>query len=119
VTPAAALKRTRKRSRSPELFALVAGHFRVLGEPARLELLHALEAGERSAASLLAETRMSQANLSKHMAVLCAAGFVRKRREGQFVHYALADKSVLALCELMCGRVEAAAANALATLGVR
>ena len=114
-----AVKQKRKRTRSPELFALVAGHFRVLGEPARLELLHALEAGERSVAFLMTETGTSQANLSKHMAVLCAAGFVRKRRDGQFVYYELGDESVLALCELMCRRVEASAANALAVFGSR
>jgi DNA-binding MarR family transcriptional regulator len=43
-------------------------------------MLHALRKRERSAASLLGELRMSQANLSKQMAVLCAAGFVHRRR---------------------------------------
>ncbi len=91
---------------------MVARHFRVLGEPVRLALLHALSDGERPASALLAETRMSQANLSKHMTVLCAAGFVRRRRDGAFVHYALADARVLGLCELMCDRLEADAAHA-------
>jgi hypothetical protein len=34
------------------------------------------------------------------------AAFVRRRRDGQFVNYALADANVLALCEQMCGRIE-------------
>ena len=105
-----------KRLPTRELFDLVAGQFRVLGEPARLELLHALAGGERSASSLLAETRMSQASLSKHMAVLCGAGFVSRRRDGAFVRYQLADNRVLSLCDLMCGRLEADAATALRRL---
>ena len=107
------------RTGNRELYELVASHFRVLGEPARLELLHALGDGERSAADLLEDTDMAQASLSKHMAALCAAGFVRRRREGTFVHYALADRRVLALCDLMCGRIEAAAARRYETLAAR
>lgn len=96
-----------KRVPTRKLFDLVAGHFRVLGEPVRLELLHELSDGERSAGSLLVGTGMSQANLSKHMTVLCGAGFVRRRRDGAFVHYRLSDERVLPLCELMCDRIEA------------
>lgn len=107
MAPAGRLKRVPNRA----LFELVAEHFRVLGEPVRLELLHALYDGERSASSLLEETGMSQANLSKHMTVLCGAGFVRRRRDGAFVHYRLSDQRVLPLCELMCDRIEADVTN--------
>jgi hypothetical protein len=31
---------------------------------------------------------------------------VSRRREGLFVYYALSDKDVLALCEIMCNRLE-------------
>ncbi len=33
---------------------------------------------------------------------------VRRRKDGLFVYYVLADANVLRLCELMCGRVTAA-----------
>lgn len=33
-------------------------------------------------------------------------GFVKRRKDGLYVHYALADKNVMKLCDLMCGRVE-------------
>lgn len=112
---AAKLKRVPNRA----LFESVAGHFRVLGEPARLELLHALEDGERSAGSLLEQTGMSQANLSKHMTVLCGASFVRRRRDGAFVHYRLSDDRVLTLCELMCDRIEVDVTTAHALIGAR
>jgi DNA-binding transcriptional ArsR family regulator len=102
-------RRTRQPSRA--LYEAIAQHFRVLGEPARLDLLHLLSDGPESASALLARTGMSQAGLSKHMTALAAAGFVRRWREGPYVHYALADDRVLALCELMCDRLETAAAS--------
>jgi DNA-binding transcriptional ArsR family regulator len=101
-------KPPRLRAPGPELFEVVARHFRVLGEPVRLELLHTLAEGEQSAAALMERTRLSQAGLSKHMSVLCAAGFARRWREGAYVRYALADERILTLCELMCDRIETA-----------
>jgi ArsR family transcriptional regulator len=38
--------------------------------------------------------------------VLYAAAFVARRREGVSVFYRLADPDVLALCDLVCGRIE-------------
>lgn len=102
-----------------ELYALIAEHFRVLGEPARLELLHALADGERSAAELMEQTGLAQANLSKHMSQLCGTGFVTRRRDGAYVQYALTDGRVLQLCEIMCGSVEDAAATRQALAAAR
>jgi DNA-binding transcriptional ArsR family regulator len=95
-----------KRAATPALLARVAGRFRALADPARLAILHALEDGERSVTDLVDATDLAQGNLSKHLQQLFAAGFVTRRREGLFVYYALADDDVLALCELMCSRVE-------------
>lgn len=101
------LSRTRsRRAVTPELLALVADRFRALAEPARLLILHTLSDGERSVTALVDETGMAQANLSKHLQHLHLTGFLRRRREGLFVFYALADSGVLALCDIMCGRLE-------------
>jgi DNA-binding transcriptional ArsR family regulator len=89
-----------------ELLELVAGRFRALAEPARLTILHALSGGERTVSELVEATGLGQGNLSKHLQQLHAGGFVSRRREGLFVYYALADKDVLALCEIMCNRIE-------------
>ena len=89
-----------------ELLALVARRFRVLADPARLEILHELQRGERSVSELVAATGFLQGTLSKHLQTLHDASFVKRRRDGQFVYYALADERVLALCEQMCGRIE-------------
>ena len=84
---------------------LVAERFRALGEPARLGILRALRNGERCVSDLEADTGLNQANLSRHLQVLSATGMVRRRKDGLFVYYALADSNVLKLCEIMCGRI--------------
>lgn len=83
----------------------VAEKFRALGEPARLGILQALKGGERSVGELETDTGLNQANLSRHLKVLATAGMVKRRKDGLFVYYELADVNVLRLCELMCGRV--------------
>jgi DNA-binding transcriptional ArsR family regulator len=82
---------------------MVAERFRVLGDPLRLRLLSILSAGERSVAELVGETAASQANVSKHLAVLLRAGLVSRRKEGLFVYYACADPRVFEICDGVCG----------------
>jgi DNA-binding transcriptional ArsR family regulator len=94
---------------SDELSALVAERFKALSDPARVRLLSVLREGECSVGDLVEETGLAQANVSKHLARLHHLGFVSRRREGLFTLYKLADKDVLRLCDLMCGRIEAEA----------
>lgn len=94
---------------SDELSALVAERFKALSDPARVRLLSVLREGERSVGDLVDETGLAQANVSKHLARLHHLGFVSRRREGLFTLYRLADKDVLRLCDLMCGRIESEA----------
>lgn len=91
---------------SPELVGLIAERFRALGEPARLQILNALRGGELPVNDLVDETGLGQANVSKHLQILHSLGFVARRKEGLFVYYRLADKSVFRLCDIMCGRIE-------------
>lgn len=93
-------------SMPPELLRLLAQRFRALGEPARLQILHALRQGERTVSQLVEETGLGQANVSKHLQVLSQLGFVTRRKEGLYVHCALADRDVFRLCDIMCGRLE-------------
>lgn len=94
---------------TPELLALVAERFKALAEPARLQILNALRGGEMSVTDLVDATGLGQANVSKHLQLLHGLAFVSRRKAGLFVYYALADESVFQLCDLMCGRLEAAA----------
>lgn len=91
---------------STELMDLVAERFRALGEPARLQILNALRGGELPVSDLVESTGLGQANVSKHLGILHSLGFVARRKEGLFVYYRLADKSVFRLCDIMCGRIE-------------
>lgn len=94
-------------SMTPEVLALIAARFKALAEPARLEILNALRAGERTVGELVEETGLGQANVSKHLQLLFGLGFVTRRKDGLFVCYGLADKTVFQLCDIMCGRIEA------------
>lgn len=85
----------------------IAGRFKALGEPSRLEILNALRSGERTVTELLEATGLAQANASRHLQVLYGAGFVQRRKDGVSIYYRLADGDVLRLCDLMCGRLEA------------
>ena len=42
-----------------------------------------------------------------HLQQLMSAGFIRRRKEGTFAYYSLADEDVLKLCDIMCGRIDA------------
>ncbi len=90
----------------PELLDLVADRFKALSDRARLSLLQELRAGARTVNELAANTEMAQANVSRHLAVLFANGLVARERDGVYVRYELADKDVLKLCDLICGRLE-------------
>lgn len=94
---------------SEELTELVAERFKALADPARVRLLSALRERERSVGELVDDTGLTQANASKHLARLHQLGFVTRRRDGLYTYYHLADRDVLKLCDLMCGRIEAEA----------
>ena len=91
---------------TPEVLVLVAERFKALAEPARLHILARLRRGEMTVTELVDQTALGQANVSKHLQLLHTLGFVSRRKDGLFVYYALADKGVFQLCDIMCGRLE-------------
>jgi ArsR family transcriptional regulator len=101
----------------PEILDQIADRFRVLAEPTRLRILNVLLEGERTVSDLVDETGLNQANVSKHLGVLRSSNFVDRRKEGLYAFYSVADPSVGVLCEIMCGRLEAQAAEQSALLG--
>ena len=92
---------------TPETIELVAGRFRALAEPARLQLMNELRGGERTVGELVEMTGLATGNVSKHLRLLHAAGFVTRRKEGLYAYYGLAGDDVFRLCDIMCGRIEA------------
>ena len=96
---------------TPDVIELIAERFKALAEPARLQILTALRDGEMTVGDLVSRTGMLQANVSKHLQMLHGLNFVSRRKDGLYVYYALADKSVLRLCDIMCGRLESETAG--------
>jgi len=86
---------------------LVCERFRALAEPARLRIMNELRSGEQTVGDLVEVTGLTTANVSKHLQILRAAGFVTRRKEGLFVYYGLTEPDVFHLCDLMCGRLKA------------
>ncbi|MDA1081908.1 MAG: metalloregulator ArsR/SmtB family transcription factor [Gemmatimonadetes bacterium] len=85
---------------------LIASRFRVLAEPARLHILDVLRDGELTVNEIVAHTELGQANVSRHLRQLHDLGFVTRRREGLHVHYAIKDRKIFQLCDLVCGQVD-------------
>ncbi len=107
------------RKMGPELLELVADRFKALSDRARLSLLQELRTGPRTVNELVEATGMGQANVSRHLATLFANGLVARERDGVFVRYELADKDVLKLCELVCGRLDTELAERKKIVGGR
>lgn len=95
-----------RRTLTAALLARIAERFKALAEPNRLQLLQAMRDRETTVGELVESSGLTQANVSKHLQLLLAQGFVMRRKEGLFTYYRLADQDVLTLCELMCGRVD-------------
>jgi len=85
------------------LVELIAKRFRIIGEPMRIRLLDALRDGPMTIAELTDALGASQQNVSKHVGVLVQAGIVAREKDGNRVRCSIADESIFALCELVCG----------------
>lgn len=65
--------------------------FRMLGDPTRLRLLHALAAAELCVCDLAALLKTTSSAISHQLRLLRAAGMVRFRKEGKMAYYSLGD----------------------------
>jgi DNA-binding transcriptional ArsR family regulator len=103
------------------LVELIAGRFRVIGEPMRIRLLDVLRDGPLTINELTETLGASQQNVSKHVGVLAQAGIVAREKDGNRVRCSIADESIFELCELVCGslRQQMADLDQLLTGGVR
>jgi DNA-binding transcriptional ArsR family regulator len=97
-----------KTTLTPELLALVADRLKVLAEPARLQILNCLRNRESTVSEIVDDTGLGQANVSRHLQLLHAHGFVSRRKDGLYAHYSLADPRVFKLCDLVCDSLDAA-----------
>ncbi|MGO8950421.1 MAG: ArsR/SmtB family transcription factor [Ktedonobacterales bacterium] len=96
---------------------LYARFFRALGDPTRLQMLRLLLERERTVMELVEVIGATQGRVSTHLGCLRWCGFVRARREGRQMRYAIADPRVRDLLELASTMVQEYAAG-LASCGV-
>lgn len=88
-----------------EALVQVAAYFQALSEPTRLQVLNLLRQQERSVGELAQLCGYSSANISRHLALLTQHGLVRRESRGNSAIYSIADASVYALCDLVCGSI--------------
>lgn len=104
--PAAAVDGLRGRVAGREAHVDAADLFRLLGDPTRLAILHALlEAGELCVCDLARLAGVAENVVSQALRLLRAADVVRTRRDGRRIHYRLADAHVRMLLDLSADHV--------------
>ena len=83
----------------------VAAYFQVLAEPTRLQILNILRTGERNVGELAQMCGFTAANVSRHLALMTQQGLVDRESRGTSAFYKIADPSIFALCDLVCGNI--------------
>ena len=76
-------------------------HFKLLGEPMRLRILQAICKKPLTVGEIVEATGATQANVSKHLALLALAEIVTRQKAGQCVYYGMKDPLTLKICELV------------------
>jgi DNA-binding transcriptional ArsR family regulator len=84
-----------------EMLEAVSNRFKLLSEPMRLRILRVLCEREHTVQEIVNEIQASQANISKHLALMHDSGVVSRRKEGLKCYYRIADESVIYACYLI------------------
>lgn len=90
---------------SPELLEAYSQFFRLLSEPARLQLLCQLRQAPTDVATLIERTGFSQSHISRQLGQLQRAGLVRCEREGVRTIWEADGELVDDLCQLVQNRL--------------
>jgi len=78
-----------------EIYKLHAEICKVFSNPTRLEILNLLRDGEMSVAKLMADSKLSQANISQHLSIMKSRGIVDSERNGKNVYYRLSNPRII------------------------
>jgi len=62
-------------------------------DPTRVRILKILEGGELCVCQIIAIMALGQSTISKHLFLLRAAGLIKDRRDGKWIHYSLDGKN--------------------------
>jgi DNA-binding transcriptional ArsR family regulator len=101
---------------SPQLLEEYCQFFRLLSEPARLQLICQLRAGPMDVAALIEATGFSQSHISRQLGQLQRAGLVHCERDGVRTIWSAEGALVDKLCSLVQTRLKRRLENQLAQL---
>lgn len=100
-----------------DLAELIARRFHVLSDPLRVRILDLLRDGDLSVTAIAEQLGAGQQNVSKHLNLLTDAGMLHRRKDGTRVFYGIVDEGVFALCEQVCGSLQAHLSTLAALIG--
>ncbi|NDJ17837.1 ArsR/SmtB family transcription factor [Myxacorys almedinensis] len=89
---------------TPDQAVQLATIFRVLGEPARLQMLSLIAAQphlEVCACELVETLGLSQPTVSHHLKVMYEAGLLAKERRGTWIYYRIVQEQLAALRDVL------------------
>lgn len=98
--------KSKSESPSVETVSRITSVLKAMGDPVRLRILYHLRQRERTVSELVAELGCSQANVSKHLAILKSAALVESRTDKQNRLYHVTDPVVNSVCDSVCTSVE-------------
>lgn len=78
-----------------ELYELHAEMCKVFSNSTRLEILNLLRDKEMSVTELIEKTKLSQANISQHLAIMKHKGIVSSDRKGKNIYYKLVTPKIV------------------------
>ena len=84
-----------------DIFELHADLCKTLSNPKRLMILALLAKKEMSVGEIAEVIAVPLSNVSQHLTLLKAQNLVKTRKDGQTVHYSLADRRSIQACTLI------------------
>ena len=85
---------------SEETFQGIASDFKMLGDPTRVKILHALSKKELCVCDLAAIMGMTDSAISHQLRLLRERNMVKFRKRGKMAYYQLADEHVIQLIRM-------------------
>lgn len=83
------------------MYELQADVCKTIANAKRLEILNALQEGEKTVTDLVEILGIPKANVSQHLTVMRTRGVLKNRREGVNIYYDIANPKVLDACSIM------------------
>jgi DNA-binding transcriptional ArsR family regulator len=84
-----------------ELYKLKAEISKAFSDPKRLIIIAELRDGEKTVSELVDAIGISQAMISRQLAILRSAGVVVPRRAGNNIFYSMSDKRICDACDIV------------------